>query len=135
MQQPFHVLDGGGEGQRPNADGVAIEGHHVVPSCGAVLEDEHLALAFGPKVEQFVARAAQEAGEIEVAGLERRLRSAWLSASSFVQLTLDVPLKKRASRTIGKKPLEWNHAVQKPELFEPDAHSDRRDEKLFSKRL
>jgi hypothetical protein len=63
----------GGEGQRPNADGVAVEGHHVVPSCGAVLKNEDLAPSFGAKVEQLVADAAREAGEIEVAGLERAI--------------------------------------------------------------
>jgi hypothetical protein len=67
VQKSFHVFDRGGESQRPNAGGVAIEGHHVVPPCSAVLKDEDLPPAFGPKVEEFVARAAQEAGEIEVA--------------------------------------------------------------------
>jgi hypothetical protein len=71
VQQSLHVFDSGGEGQRPNADGVTVEGHYVVPPRGAILKDEHLALAFGAKVEQFVARAAQEAGEIKVAGFER----------------------------------------------------------------
>jgi hypothetical protein len=30
---------------------------------------------------------------------------------------------------------QWNHTVQKPELFEPDAHADQRNKELFSKRL
>ena len=42
MQQSLHVLDGGGEGQRPNAGRVAIEGHHVGAPCGAIAKDELL---------------------------------------------------------------------------------------------
>jgi len=33
-----------------------------VPSCGAVLKDEDLTPAFGPKVDQFVARVARFPG-------------------------------------------------------------------------
>ncbi len=73
MQQSLHVLDGGSEGQRPNAGRVAIEGHHVGPSRGAIPENEHLAPALVAQVHQLVAGAAQETGEIEVAGFERRL--------------------------------------------------------------
>jgi len=71
VQQSLHVFDGSREGQRPNADGVTVEGHYVVASRGTILKDERLALAFGAKVEQFVSGAAQEAAEIEVAGFER----------------------------------------------------------------
>jgi len=47
-------------------------------------------------------------------------------------LTLDGLLKK-GSRAIGQKPLKRNRAVQAAELFEPDAHRDRRNEKLSAK--
>jgi hypothetical protein len=64
------VLDCGGEGQGPNACRVAVEGDHIVAPRCPILKDEDLALAFRAKVEQFVAGATQEAGEIELAGLE-----------------------------------------------------------------
>jgi hypothetical protein len=66
-------FDRGGESQGPDAGGVAIEGHYVVPPCSAILKDEDFTPAFGAQVEQLVPGAAQEAGEIEIARLERDL--------------------------------------------------------------
>jgi hypothetical protein len=54
-------------------DGVAVERHHVVAPRRPILKHEDLAPALGAKVEQLVSRAAQETGEIEVAGFERAL--------------------------------------------------------------
>lgn len=59
-----------------NASGVtaaafSVERHHVVAPRRAIAEYEDLAPAIGSKVEQLVAGATQEAGEIEVACLER----------------------------------------------------------------
>ena len=51
--------------------GVAIEGHHVVAPGWPILKHEDLAPPLVAKVEQLVAGAAQETGEIEVACLER----------------------------------------------------------------
>ena len=51
--------------------GVAVKRQHVVAARRAVAEDENLAPAFGAQVDEVVARAAQKAGEIEVARLER----------------------------------------------------------------
>ena len=53
------------------AGAVAVEGHHVVAARRAIPKDEDLAPPFGAQVDQVVACAAQEAGEIEVARLER----------------------------------------------------------------
>src|SRR5690606_25035033 len=70
VQQSLHVLDGGGEGQRPNAGRVAIEGHHIGAPRGAIPKYEHLAPALVAQVHQFVAGATEETGEIEIARLE-----------------------------------------------------------------
>ena len=75
------------------ASGVAVEGQHVVAARRAITEDENLAPAFGAQVDEVIARAAQKAGEIEVARLERGRRPP--SSYSLVQLTLDALLKKR----------------------------------------
>ena len=79
VQQSFHVLDGSGEGQGPYAGRVAIEGHHVGAPRGAIPEDEHLAPALVAKVHKLVAGAAQEAGEIRIARLERGMSLRLLS--------------------------------------------------------
>ena len=50
---------------------VAVERQHVVAARRAIPEHEDLAPAFGAQVDEVVARAAQKAGEIEVARLER----------------------------------------------------------------
>ena len=50
VQQSLHVLDGGGEGQRPNGWRVAVEGHHVGAARGAITEHEHLAPALVTQV-------------------------------------------------------------------------------------
>ena len=94
MQQSLHVLDGCGERQRRNGRAVAVERQHVVASRRAIAEDEDLAPAFGTQVDEVVAGAAQEAGEIEVARLERELRPPPI-LSLPVQLTLYILLKKR----------------------------------------
>src|SRR5437868_2677330 len=62
-----------GESERANPGGVAKERDHVIAPGGSILKCEDLALAFGAEVEQLVARAAQEAGQIKVSGLERPL--------------------------------------------------------------
>jgi hypothetical protein len=49
-----------------------IEGQHVVAARRPIAEHEDLARAFGAQVDESVPRAAQDAGEIEVARLERR---------------------------------------------------------------
>ena len=73
--EPFQAVERladlpGGDGERANGGGVAIEGDHVVAPGWPILKHEDLTPPFGAQVEQFVARAAQETGEIEVAGLE-----------------------------------------------------------------
>ena len=73
VQQRLHVLDGGGERQRRNGGAVAVERQHVVAPRRSIAEDEDLAPAFGAQVDKVVARAAQKAGEVEVARLERGL--------------------------------------------------------------
>ena len=77
-----------------NADGVAVERQHVVAARRTITEHKDLASAFGAQVDEVVARAAQKAGEVEVARLERDL----VHHSTFclsVQWTLYVFLKKR----------------------------------------
>ena len=134
VQQRLHVLDGGGESQRPNGGAVAVERHHVFAPGRAIAKHEDLAPAFGAQVEQFVAGAAQEAGEIEVARLERGLRRSPLSYSP-VQLTLDVLLKKKGlGDQRSKDPLMRHFAEQQAELLQADAHGDRRNEETLSKR-
>ena len=51
---------------------MAVKGQHVVAARRPIAEDEDLAPAFGAQVDEAVARAAQEAGEVEIARLERR---------------------------------------------------------------
>jgi hypothetical protein len=134
VQKSLHVLDGGCESQRPNAGGVAIEGHHVAAPRRAISKDEHLCAGPRPQLQKVVAGAAQEAGEIEIACLERgsaRLGLSWTACSVD---TLRSPQKK-GSRAIGQKPLKRHRAVQQPQLFEPDAHGDRRDEELLGEGL
>ncbi len=80
MQQSFHVLDSGSEGKRANARCVAIKSDHVIAPGGSVLKHEDFAPAFGPQVEKLITRAAQEAGQIEVAGLKRILPDHSLSS-------------------------------------------------------
>jgi hypothetical protein len=72
VQQRLHVFDGCGESQRRDHRALAVERQHVVAAVGSVAEDEDLALAFGAQIEEVVARAAQKAGEVKVAGFERR---------------------------------------------------------------
>ena len=74
VQKPFHLLDGGGEGERADGGGVAVEGHHVVAPGWPVLKHEDLAPALGTKIEKLVSCAAQETGELKVAGFEPALR-------------------------------------------------------------
>src|SRR5262245_17224070 len=59
--------------QWANAAGVAIERQYVLTACRAITEDENLAPAFGTQVDEVVARAAQKAGEVEVACLEQEV--------------------------------------------------------------
>ena len=68
-----------------NGRAVAIERQHVIAARRAITEDEDLAPAFGAQVDEVVARAAQKAGKIEVARLERdlatvRIRYIYLSS-------------------------------------------------------
>ena len=70
MQQRLHVLDGGEKREGRHRRPVAVERKHVLAPGRAVPEDEHLAPSLGAQIEQFVSGAAQEAGEIEVSGLE-----------------------------------------------------------------
>ena len=84
-----------GERQRWNSRAVAVERQHVVAPRRAVAEHEDLSWPFGAQVDEVVARAAEEAGEIEIARLERDL-AVRRAARSSVQLTLYVLLKKRA---------------------------------------
>jgi hypothetical protein len=58
---------------RAHRRGVAVEGHHVVALAWPILKHEDLAPSLRAKIEQLVACAAQEAGEIEVTSLERAL--------------------------------------------------------------
>ncbi|WP_245499805.1 hypothetical protein [Tepidamorphus gemmatus] len=48
-------------------------------------------------------------------------------------MTLNGPLKK-VSEAFGQKPLARHDTVQQPELFEPDAHRDRRHKEALGKR-
>jgi hypothetical protein len=52
---------------------LAVKRQDVIVAGFAITEDEDLASAFGAQIKEVVARAAQEAGEIEVAGFERAL--------------------------------------------------------------
>ena len=72
VQQRLHVFDGRGEGERPDADGVAVEREHVFTPRRPVLKNKDLPPALGAQVKQVVARAAKEAGEVEVASLDTR---------------------------------------------------------------
>ena len=58
------------------AGGVAVERQHVIAPRRAIAEHENLAPAFGAQVDEVVAGAAQKAGEIEIARLERASRLA-----------------------------------------------------------
>lgn len=49
---------------------VALERQHVIAPARPIAEDEDLSSSLGAQIEQFVSGAAQEAGEIEVSGLE-----------------------------------------------------------------
>src|SRR3954465_7740740 len=73
VQKSLHVLDGCGERQRRDRSALAVKGQHVIAACRAITENENLAPSFGAQVDEFVPGAAQEAGEIEVARLERNL--------------------------------------------------------------
>jgi hypothetical protein len=68
VQQSLHVLDGGGEGQGPNAGRVAIEGHHVVTPRRAIPKDEDPRPSCAGS--QLRSPATQETGEIEIARLK-----------------------------------------------------------------
>ena len=113
---------------------VAIEGHHVVAARRAIPEDENLAPPFGAQIHKLVARAAQKAGEIEVARLERGFVAPPRRRITCSVDTLRSP-QKRGLRAIGKAALKRDLAMQQPELLQPDAHGDRRNEKLLGEGL
>ena len=83
---------------------VAVERQHVVAARRTVPEHEDLAPAFGAQVDEVVAGAAQKAGEIEVACLERGFVARHVRFP--VQLTLHVLLKKRELCAADKDALE-----------------------------
>ena len=83
---------------------------------------------------KLVARAAQEAGEIEVARLERGFVARFAPRFACPVDTLRSPQKK-GLRATGKDALERHLAMQQAELLQPDAHGDRRHQELFGERL
>src|SRR3979411_2344581 len=72
VQESLHIFDGCGERQRRDRPALAVKGQHVIPAGRTITEDENLAPAFGAKADEVVAGAAQKAGEIKIARLERR---------------------------------------------------------------
>src|ERR1700730_7236228 len=71
VQQRLHVLYGRRKCDGRHGGPVAVEGHDVHPARCSIREYEDLTPAFGAQVEQLVPGAAQEAGEIKIARLER----------------------------------------------------------------
>ena len=118
-----------------NAGGVAIEGHHVVAPRRR--DPERRRPCAGPRRAGRSARSRRSAGSRRDRSRASRTRSVprRLPHRSLVQLTLNDLLKKRVTDAIRQKPLKRHRAVQQPELFEPDAHGDRRDEKLLGEGL
>ena len=132
VQQRFHVFDGRGKSQRRDRRALAIERQHIIAAGRTIAEDEDLAPAFGAQIEEVIARAAQEAGEIEVAGFERAL----LASSVVIRLSsLHFTFSsKKGSSAVGNDALVRDRAMEQPKLLQPNAHRDRRHKELLGKR-
>jgi hypothetical protein len=99
VQQSFHILNGGGKGERAHGGDVAVESHHVIPPGWQVVKHEDLSPPLGAQVEQLVAGAAQETGKIKSRASRTRSVSLPPPALSLVQLTLyDLRQKKGLSQ-------------------------------------
>ena len=73
VNERLHVFDRRGECERPDATGLAIERPNVVAARRPVLKHKHLTAALITQVEQLIAGAPEEAGQIEISSLEGAL--------------------------------------------------------------